>query len=41
VAASVNRRQADKITDAVIEYARRLMVGGPWTSPPDQGPQRP
>ena len=30
VAASANRRQAEKVTDAVIEYARRLMVGGPW-----------
>ena len=29
VATSGNRRQADKITDAVIEYARRLMAGGP------------
>jgi len=30
VAASANRRQAEKIIDAVIEYARRLMVGGPF-----------
>ena len=30
VAASANRRQADKIIDAVLEYARRLMAGGPW-----------
>jgi len=30
VAASGNRRQANKVIDAVIEYARRLMVGGPW-----------
>ena len=29
VATSGDRRQADKITDAVIEYARRLMAGGP------------
>lgn len=33
VAASGNRRQANKIIDAVIEYARRLMVGGPWKPP--------
>ncbi len=30
VATSANRRQADKVIDAVIEYARRLMAGGPW-----------
>jgi AcrR family transcriptional regulator len=30
VAASANRRQAEKIIGAVIEYARRLMVGGPF-----------
>jgi AcrR family transcriptional regulator len=30
VAASANRRQAEKVIDAVIEYARRLMVGGPF-----------
>lgn len=30
VAASKSRRQADRIIDAVIEYARRLMAGGPW-----------
>jgi AcrR family transcriptional regulator len=30
VAASANRRQADKIIDAVLEYARRLMAEGPW-----------
>jgi AcrR family transcriptional regulator len=41
VAASANRRQAEKITDAVIEYARRLMAGGPWNSAPDQAPRRP
>lgn len=29
VAAARNRRQAEKIIDAVIEYARRLMAGGP------------
>src|SRR5215472_425821 len=30
VATSGSRRQADKIIDAVLEYARRLMTGGPW-----------
>jgi AcrR family transcriptional regulator len=30
VAMARNRRQASRITDAVIEYARRLMDGGPW-----------
>lgn len=30
VAAAKNRRQAETITDAVIEYARRLIAGGPW-----------
>jgi len=39
VAASANRRQAEKIIDAVIEYARRLMAGGPCL--PDQAPGRP
>jgi len=34
VATSASRRQASKITDAVIEYARRLMAGGP--SKPDE-----
>jgi AcrR family transcriptional regulator len=29
VATSANRRQASKVIDAVIEYARRLMAGGP------------
>ena len=28
-----NRRQANRIIDAVIEYARRLMAGGPWPAP--------
>jgi AcrR family transcriptional regulator len=41
VAASANRRQAEKIIDAVIEYARRLMAGGPWSGQPDQARQRP
>ena len=30
VATSANRRQADKVIDAVLEYARRLMAEGPW-----------
>ena len=43
VASARTRRQADKVTDAVIEYARRLMAGGPWTPPAkpagDAGPR--
>jgi AcrR family transcriptional regulator len=39
VAASGNRRQAERIIDAVIEYARRLMAGGPCL--PDRAPGRP
>jgi AcrR family transcriptional regulator len=30
VAAATTRRQANKVIDAVIEYARRLMADGPW-----------
>jgi AcrR family transcriptional regulator len=30
VAASANRRQAEKIIDAVLEYARRILAGGSW-----------
>ncbi len=33
VAAARTRRQATKVIDAVIEYARRLMTGGPWQPP--------
>ena len=33
VAAASNRRQANKIIDAVIEYMRRLMTDGPWKPP--------
>jgi len=33
VAAARTRRQASKVIDAVIEYARRLMTGGPWKPP--------
>ena len=38
VAAAKSRRQAEKIIDAVIEYARRLMAGGPWR-PHDERPR--
>ena len=30
VATARTRRQATKVIDAVIEYVRRLMTGGPW-----------
>jgi len=40
VAASANRRQADKIIDAVLEYARRLLAGGPWNPGAADEPQR-
>ena len=30
VAAASNRRQANKVIDATLEYIRRLMAGGPW-----------
>jgi AcrR family transcriptional regulator len=33
VAAARNRRQADQIIDAVLEYQRRLMAGGSWHPP--------
>ncbi len=33
VAAAKTRRQASKVIDAVIEYARRIMTGGPWAPP--------
>jgi hypothetical protein len=33
VAASRTRAQANKIIDAVLEYTRRLMTGGPWQAP--------
>jgi AcrR family transcriptional regulator len=38
VAASASRRQADKVIEAVLEYARRLMAGGPW-KPGDTAPE--
>jgi AcrR family transcriptional regulator len=30
VALAPNRRQANRIIEAVLEYARRLLAGGPW-----------
>jgi hypothetical protein len=33
VAAAGNRRQANKVIDATIEYVRRLMIHGPWKPP--------
>ena len=33
VAVAKTRRQASKVIDAVIEYARRIMTGGPWEPP--------
>jgi AcrR family transcriptional regulator len=33
VAAASNRRQANKIIEAVLEYVRRLMADGPWKPP--------
>ncbi len=33
VATAKTRRQANRIIDAVIEYARRLVTGGPWRPP--------
>ena len=33
VTAADNRRQANKVIDAVIEYVRRLMADGPWKPP--------
>ena len=30
VATAPNRRQANRIIEAVLEYARRLLAGGPW-----------
>jgi hypothetical protein len=35
VAAARTRAEASEIIGAVLEYARRLMTGGPWP-PPDQ-----
>jgi AcrR family transcriptional regulator len=33
VASARTRRQANKVIDAVLEYTRRLMAGGPWNPP--------
>ena len=33
VATASNRRQANKIIDATIEYIRRIMADGPWKPP--------
>jgi AcrR family transcriptional regulator len=42
VAAASNRRQANKVIDAVIEYVRRLMAEGPWKPPAAaSSPRRP
>ena len=39
VALAKNRRQANTVIGAVIEYARRLMADGPW-KPPVRRPRR-
>jgi AcrR family transcriptional regulator len=39
VAASASRRQAEKIIDAVLEYARRILAGGSWK--PGAAPDEP
>ena len=39
VAAAGSRREVDKIIDAVCEYARRLMSGGPWHPGPEPLPR--
>jgi AcrR family transcriptional regulator len=36
VAAARTRPQANKIIEAVLEYTRRLMTGGPWQPPPKE-----
>ena len=42
VAAAANRRQANKVIDAVIEYVHRLMAEGPWKpSAAASSPRRP
>ena len=40
VAAAGNRRQANKVIEAVIEYVRRLMTEGPWKPPAAVAPSR-
>jgi AcrR family transcriptional regulator len=39
VAASPSRRQAEKVIDAVLEYARRILAGGSWK--PGAAPDEP
>ena len=39
VATARTRRQATKVIDAVIEYVRRLMAGGPWKPPVTPAPR--
>ena len=41
VAAAANRRQANKIIDATIEYVRRLMTDGPWKPSATAAARRP
>ena len=41
VAAARGRDEADKIIDAVCEYARRLLQGGPWHPDPAPAPDAP
>ena len=41
VAAAGNRRQANKIMNAVLEYVRRLMTDGPWRPPASRPAARP
>jgi AcrR family transcriptional regulator len=40
VALAGNRRQANKVIDAVLEYVRRLMADGPWKPPAASSPAR-
>jgi AcrR family transcriptional regulator len=38
VASAPNRRHAHETIEAVLEYARRLLAGGPWRPAPDHHP---
>ena len=40
VAAAGNRRQANKVISAVLEYVRRLMLDGPWKPSAATAPSR-
>jgi AcrR family transcriptional regulator len=40
VAAAANRRQANRVTEAALEYVRRLMADGPWSPPRRPGVAR-